>query len=93
MTTLHPDILKIDCDAEVKRCAARMKEIVARDLRKRGLIIAMSGGIISANGKYDYLEIAKNLGADETLKKPFSHEEIFNAIGRVLEKHKDRRTE
>ena len=48
MATLHPDVLKLDCDAEVKRCAARMKDIVGRDLRKRGLIIAMSGGIDSS---------------------------------------------
>ena len=45
---LHPDVLAIDCEAEADRIAARMVEIVSRDLRRRGVVIAMSGGIDSS---------------------------------------------
>lgn len=38
----------MDCEAEADRIAARMVEIVGRDLRRRGVVIAMSGGIDSS---------------------------------------------
>ena len=44
---LHPDILVIDCEAEANRIAQRMLEIVGRQLRRRGTIIAISGGVDS----------------------------------------------
>ena len=48
MTALHPQILDIDCEREADRCAERIVEIIGRDLRKRGVVIAMSGGIDSS---------------------------------------------
>ena len=45
---LHHDVLAIDCKAEADRIAARMVEIVGRELRRRGVVIAMSGGIDSS---------------------------------------------
>ena len=45
---LHHDVLAIDCMAEADRIAARMVEIVGRELRRRGVVIAMSGGIDSS---------------------------------------------
>lgn len=45
---LYPDVLAIDCEAEVARIAQRMVEIVGSQLRRRGVIIAISGGVDSA---------------------------------------------
>ena len=45
---LHPDILVIECEAEANRIAQRMLEIVGSQLRRRGTIIAISGGVDSA---------------------------------------------
>ena len=46
--TLHPNVLVIDCEAEAARIAQRMVEIVGSQLRRRGVIIAISGGVDSA---------------------------------------------
>ena len=46
-------------------------------------IIAISGG--SRYGPSDYLKIAKTFGARQVLAKPFSRQEILEAVGRVLE--------
>jgi NAD+ synthase len=46
--TLNPDILAIDCEAEARRIAAWMVEALARRLRKRGVVIALSGGVDSS---------------------------------------------
>jgi NAD+ synthase len=46
--TLHAAILAIDCEAEASRIAARMIEIVGRELRRRGVVIALSGGVDSS---------------------------------------------
>jgi NAD+ synthase len=45
---LHANILDLDCEAEADRIASRMVDIVGRDLRRRGVIIAISGGVDSA---------------------------------------------
>lgn len=42
------DVLKFDEAAEVEKIAKRLREITATNLRKRGLVIAMSGGIDSS---------------------------------------------
>jgi CheY-like chemotaxis protein len=45
-------------------------------------IIAMSGG--GRNAGRDYLSIAAQLGAGATMAKPFSRQEVLNAIRDVL---------
>lgn len=45
---LEAAVLNLDCTAEVDRIAARMVEIVARQLQRRGVIIALSGGVDSS---------------------------------------------
>ncbi|WP_231892496.1 NAD(+) synthase [Woeseia oceani] len=46
--TLTTESLSMDMDAEIEKITARLREILAKTLRKRGLIIAMSGGIDSS---------------------------------------------
>jgi CheY-like chemotaxis protein len=46
-------------------------------------IIAISGG--SRNGSVDYLKMAKALGAQRVLAKPFLRQEILDAVTQVLE--------
>lgn len=51
MTTtqpLSPDVLKLDLEAEADRIAARMREILSGTLHRRGLVVAISGGIDSS---------------------------------------------
>lgn len=43
-------------------------------------IIAISGG----SGERNYLDIAKYLGANDTLKKPFSPQELLHAVASQL---------
>ncbi|GAB4345543.1 MAG: NAD(+) synthase [Gammaproteobacteria bacterium] len=45
---LSRDVLRIDLEAESQRIAERMREILRKDLRRRGFVIAMSGGIDSS---------------------------------------------
>lgn len=45
-------------------------------------IIAMSGG--GRNGFVNYLRVAKTFGAQVVIEKPFSHQEILEAIRHVL---------
>ena len=46
-------------------------------------IIAMSDG--RRQGNREYLKMAKAFGAKQALAKPFSHQEILDAISQVLE--------
>ena len=48
MTTLSWDVLDIDYAAEAERIAQRLREVTARELHKRGLVVAISGGIDSS---------------------------------------------
>ena len=48
MTTLDWSVLDIDYAAEADRIAARLREVTARELHKRGLVVAISGGIDSS---------------------------------------------
>ena len=44
-------------------------------------VIAMSGGVA---GMQDYLAVARKVGADATLCKPFTTEDLLNAMRAVL---------
>jgi CheY-like chemotaxis protein len=44
-------------------------------------VIAMSGGVA---GMQDYLEVSKDIGADATLSKPFTTEELLRVLQTVL---------
>jgi CheY-like chemotaxis protein len=46
-------------------------------------IIAISGG--SRHGPFDYLKMAKALGARQVLAKPFTRQEILEAVTQVME--------
>jgi len=48
MAALGPDVLEFDMDAEVERISARLREILRKNLNRRGLVVAMSGGIDSS---------------------------------------------
>lgn len=51
MTTVGQRIdqgLKIDLEAEADRIASRLREILSQNLRRRGFVVAMSGGIDSS---------------------------------------------
>jgi DNA-binding response OmpR family regulator len=43
-------------------------------------IVAMSGG----SGEWDYLDTAKQLGANDTLKKPFGPQELLEVVASQL---------
>lgn len=45
---LGPDVLKMDADKVIEKACARIREILSRDLSRRGLVVAMSGGIDSS---------------------------------------------
>jgi DNA-binding response OmpR family regulator len=51
-----------------------------RKTRPASKIIAVSGG----SGKWNYLKTAKCFGADDTLKKPFSLQELLDAVAGQL---------
>lgn len=46
--TLSPDVLRLDEASEVERISSRLRETLRGKLRKRGLVVAMSGGIDSS---------------------------------------------
>ncbi len=46
--TLSRDVLKFDTGAEIEKISARVRSIVAETLRRRGLVVAISGGIDSS---------------------------------------------
>ena len=48
MTKLDWSVLDIDYQQEADRIAKRLREITARELHKRGLVVAISGGIDSS---------------------------------------------
>jgi NAD+ synthase len=47
-TGMPADPLAIDCEAAATRIATRLVEIVGRDQRRRGVVIALSGGVDSS---------------------------------------------
>lgn len=46
--TLTADVLKLDAEAEIARITAAIRDTVTRDLRKKGAVVGISGGIDSA---------------------------------------------
>lgn len=48
MDGLSPEVFALDCTAEVDRIATRLREASARVLHKRGLVVAISGGVDSS---------------------------------------------
>jgi NAD+ synthase len=42
------NVLALDANAEIERIVGRIREITARTLRKRGLVVAISGGVDSS---------------------------------------------
>lgn len=44
----NQDVLRIDEAAEVERISARLRDIMRGTLHKRGLVVAVSGGIDSS---------------------------------------------
>ena len=45
---MNADFLLLDCEAEIARITARMRDLVLATLRRRGAIVAMSGGVDSS---------------------------------------------
>src|SRR5690606_8563890 len=45
---LDPRVLEMDCDREIERICARLREILAKEVSRRGYVVAMSGGIDSS---------------------------------------------
>lgn len=44
----NKDILKLDPEREVSRIAARLRHLLSRELKRRGLVVGLSGGIDSS---------------------------------------------
>ena len=47
-STLSPDVLKMDADAELQRITSRLRELATKQFKRRGLVVGMSGGIDSS---------------------------------------------
>jgi NAD+ synthase len=45
---MSPDVLALDCEAEVARIGAWMSGVLTRELRKRGVVLGLSGGVDSS---------------------------------------------
>src|SRR5665213_1087768 len=48
MERFGPAVLALDCKAEVERIAERLRTLIGTDLRRRGAVIAVSGGVDSS---------------------------------------------
>jgi NAD+ synthase len=48
LSTFGPEVLALDYPAEIERIAAEVRNVTAKVLRKRGLVVAISGGIDSS---------------------------------------------
>jgi NAD+ synthase len=44
----HKDVLKLDLEAEIQAIGTRLRELVLRDMRRKGIVVSVSGGIDSA---------------------------------------------
>ena len=75
------DLVMTDCVMPQMEGIETMMAI--RKLAPHTKIIAMSGG--GRGRAIDYLRIAHNLGAQGTLQKPFSVDELLNTVKAALE--------
>ena len=64
MTQLDWNVLELDYEREATRIAARLREIVGRTLHRRGLVVAISGGIDSS---VSFALAVRALGPDRIL--------------------------
>jgi len=48
VTELSWNVLDIDCEAEANDISVKLRALVSGELRKRGLVVAVSGGIDSS---------------------------------------------
>lgn len=46
--TLSAEWMKLDCERETARIAERLRHILSRDLKRRGMVVGLSGGIDSS---------------------------------------------
>jgi len=77
----HPTIVITDVLMPKKEGIETIREI--RQLSPDTKVIAISGSDIGSSGPF-YLQIAKKLGADAILAKPFRERELLQMITRVL---------
>ena len=86
MTVLGPDVLNFDMDAEVEHTSSRLREILRKDLNRRGLVVAMSGGIDVAAGSVQIAtEVIEGANVWMTRRDP---EKISQGINRIAEEIK-----
>jgi NAD+ synthase len=64
LNTLNAHVLDLDLEQEANRIAARLREITARTLHRRGLVVAISGGIDSS---VSFALAVRALGAERVL--------------------------
>lgn len=76
----QPDLVITDLIMPDKEGLETIREI--RHSNPDARIIAMSGG--GRNGFVSYLRVARTFGAQVVLDKPFSHQEILEAVRGVL---------
>jgi DNA-binding response OmpR family regulator len=74
------DLIIVDIIMPVKEGLSTIRELKSESRKLK--IIAISGG--GRIGPEDYLQMAKKLGADWTLTKPFGREELLTAMGELL---------
>ncbi len=48
ISTLTPDVLALDCAAEADRIGARVTQTISAEFRRRGAVVALSGGVDSS---------------------------------------------
>lgn len=83
---ISSEILKIDAEQEVEKISKRLRQIMAKQLKRRGLVIGLSGGIDSS---VTAALAVQALGADRTLalQMPEKHsaEETLRLSGSVAD--------
>jgi CheY-like chemotaxis protein len=78
----HPEVVMTDIIMPEKEGLETIREL--RHKHPAAKIVAMSGGgRVSAT---DYLKIAKAMGANLTLSKPFSNQELEMALAKIGER-------